>query len=198
MMTPRPRKIPVVLDDAEVLALLKSPDPKTPTGLRNLALMSVMAYSGLRVAEALKLTEQDIDWQEGVIRVRQGKGRKDRTVGLAPSALASLARWAERRPVKTGPLFTTLKGEPVSDRYVRQMVKREALAAGIQKDVHPHTLRHTAATKHYNASKDIRCTQEMLGHADISTTQIYTHVRPEQVIASMRALDYGPLEKPKS
>ena len=157
--------------------------------------MSVMVYGGLRVAEALKLTEADVDWQSGVVKVRQGKGRKDRVVGLAAPALAALAKWTERRPVKTGPLFTTLAGKPVSDRYVRQMVKREALAAGIEKDVHPHTLRHTAATKHYGQGKDIRLTQEMLGHADISTTQIYTHVKPEQVIASMRALDYGEAKR---
>jgi integrase/recombinase XerD len=185
------RRLPVVLDDGEVKALLKAPNPRTPTGLRNLALMSVMVYGGLRVAEALKLTEHDVDWQDGVVRVRQGKGCKDRTVGLAAPAVAALVRWCERRPIRTGPLFTTLKGAPLSDRYVRQMVKREALAASIAKDVHPHTLRHTAATKHYGQHKDIRLTQEMLGHADISMTQIYTHVHPEKVIASMRALDYA-------
>lgn len=190
-MTPRPRRLPIVLDDSEVVALLKQPNPKTPTGLRNLALMSVMVYGGLRVAEALNLTEQDIDWTAGEVKVRQGKGKKDRAVGIAAPALAALVKWAERRPVKTGPLFTTLKGRPLSARYVRQMVKREAQAAGIQKDVHPHTLRHTAATKHYGQHKDIRLTQEMLGHSDISTTQIYTHVHPEKVIQSMRSLEYG-------
>jgi integrase/recombinase XerD len=154
-----------------------------------------MLNAGLRASEALNVRVRDVDWVSGQLMVRQGKGKKDRAVWLNDTDLELLRAWKARRPVAGERLFTTLKGTPINDRDLREMVKRRARKAGISKDVHPHLLRHTFATDLYRATTDIRLVQKTLGHADVSTTMLYTHLVDEAVAHAMRTLRRG---EPKS
>ncbi len=133
-----------------------------------------------------KLKVNDLDWMSGKLKVKQGKGKKDRILWLNPQALEVLRKWREKRPRRadgrpTELLFTTLEGKLLSDRYLRVMVKRYAKKADIPKDIHPHTLRHTFATDLYRETKNIRLVQKALGHADLSTTMIYTHIVDDEL-----------------
>jgi integrase/recombinase XerD len=145
----RPKKLPTVLNTPEVQELLKQPNRKCPTGLRNYLVMLLMYRAGLRVSD----------------------------VPLETYVLDSLRKWKAERP-KGNKFFTTLKGEELNDRYIRTFVKRYAGKANIQKNVHPHTLRHTFATELLDQGFNIREVQDLLGHSDLSTTMIYTHVNP--------------------
>ena len=170
------RKIPEILEADEQAALLRQPNPRYPTGERNRLMLQLMMDTGLRLAEACALLWRDIDLTTGKLMVRQGKGAKDRTLWVGEGDLKSLRNWRERqaKDVVGSPnhVFTTMAGNPISGRYVQQMVKRYAAKAGIEKDVHPHTLRHTFATDLYRETTNIRLTQKPLGHANLSTTQI--------------------------
>ena len=118
--------------------------------------------------------------------VRQGKGAKDRTLWAGEPDLEALRRWRGRQAEEAAAsvcVFTTLQGNPVSGRYVQQMVKRYALRAGIEKDIHPHTLRHTFATDLLRETTNIRLTQKALGHANLATPLIYTHIVGEELEA---------------
>ena len=174
------RKIPDVLNAEEQGALLKQPNPRYPTGERNRLILQMMLDAGLRLAETTALCWTDIDLNTGRLKVHQGKGARDRVLWIGDSDLEALREWRERqaRDVEGAPghVFTTLEGRPVSNRYVQAMVKRYALKAGIGKNVHPQLLRHTFATDIYRETASIRLTQRALGHADLSTTQIYTHI----------------------
>jgi integrase/recombinase XerD len=149
-------------------------------------MMRMMLDTGLRVSEVLSLRVSEVDWMSGKVTVKQGKGRKDRILWLNEDALGQLRAWRERRPVATELLFTTLAGKRVRDNYLWAMVKRYAGKAGIDKNVHPHTLRHTFATDLYRETKNIRLVQKALGHADLSTTMIYTHIVDEELEDALR------------
>jgi len=187
----RPRKLPDVLTAAERHALLAAPRLRAPTGHRDRCLLTLMLNAGLRASEALNVRVRDVDWVSGQLMVRQGKGKKDRAVWLNDADLELLRAWKARRPVASERLFTTLKGTPINDRDLREMVKRRAHKAGIGKDVHPHLLRHTFATDLYRATTDIRLVQKTLGHADVSTTMLYTHLVDDAVAHAMRTLRHG-------
>lgn len=118
----------------------------------------------------------DIDWNSGQMMVREGKDKKDHALWINPDILSLLQTWRARRSGDTEYLFTTSTGGQVNGRALRAMVKRRAIKAGLTKNVHPHTLRHSFATEMYRQTKDIRRVQKMLGHADLSTTMIYTHI----------------------
>lgn len=173
-MVRKPRKLPEILTEEERKALLAQPNPKCPTGLRNLCLLRLMVDTGLRLAEVINLKAKDIDWTSGKTRVH-GKGKKDRVLWLNEDELELLKRWREDRPASEF-LFATLKGEQLNPRYVRAMVDRLAKKAGITKSIHPHTLRHTFASDLYRETTNLRLVQKALGHSDISTTQIYTQI----------------------
>lgn len=182
----RVKKLPETLNTQERRALLAAPRLQAPTGHRDLCMMTLMLNAGLRASEVLHLRGRDIDWTSGQLMVREGKGQKDRTLWLNEIDLDLLRAWKSRRPSTGDLLFTTLHGTPVKDRDLRAMVKRRARKAGISKDVHPHMLRHTFATDLYRVTKDIRLVQKTLGHADLSTTMIYTHLVDDDVAHAMR------------
>jgi len=188
---PRPRRLPTTLTTAERLALLAAPRLRAPTGHRDLCMLTLMLNAGLRASEVLHLHVHDIDWTSGQLVVREGKGKRDRMLWLNEADLELLRAWKARRPIATALLFTTLHGTPVKDRDLRAMVKRRARKVGIPKDVHPHMLRHTFATDLYRVTKDIRLVQKTLGHTDLSTTMIYTHVVDDAVAHAMRSLRQG-------
>ena len=185
------RKIPHVLEADEQTALLRQPNPRYPTGERNRLILSLMLNTGLRLSEAIALRWKEIDLNSGKLMVRQGKGLKDRTLWVSESDLTNLWNWRERqaRDVvgNSEHVFTTLAGNSLSGRYIQQMVKRYATKAAIRKDVHPHTLRHTFATDLYRETTNIRLTQKALGHANLGTTMIYTHVVDEELEGALKS-----------
>ena len=180
------RQIPEVLTATEQEALLAQPNPRYLTGHRNRVMLRLMLDTGLRVAETLSLEWKNIDLNSGKVMVRQGKGAKDRTLWTGEANLVALIEWQERQASEcTGSpqnVFTTKEGGKLNPAYVRKMVKRLAVKAGIQKDVHPHTLRHTFATDLYRETTNIRLTQKALGHSNLATTQIYTHVDQQKLL----------------
>jgi integrase/recombinase XerD len=198
MPPPRPKKhpgrhLPTTLTAAEAAALLRSANPRFPTGHRDRCLMQLMLNAGLRAAEVLALTVYDIDWMSGKLVVRQGKGGKDRVLWLNEGVLEALRRWRERRPQPAnGLLFTTLHGTPLHASQLRAMVKCRGNKAGLQhKDLHPHMLRHTFATELYRQTKGIRLVQKALGHSDLSTTMIYTHIVDADMEAALKRFRLG-------
>ena len=176
----RGKKLPVVLNNDEQLALLDQPNSRYPTGQRNHLILKIMLDTGLRASEANNLKWNHIDLMSGKLMVREGKGAKDRTLWLSEIDLELLKEWKERQVdeiyKKCAYIFTTLNGDPIQNRYLRKMVKRYSKKADIDKNVSPHTLRHTFATDLYRETKNIRLVQKALGHSDLSTTMIYTHI----------------------
>jgi integrase/recombinase XerD len=191
---PRGDRPPEPLSAVEVQALLAACSPVSLTGMRNRALLVVLWRGGLRCAEALALRPCDVDFAEGTIRVRFGKGRKARTVGIDGDALRVVRAWLGARDaagVESGWLFCDLKrgyaGEPMSGRYVRAEVARIARRAGVGHRVHPHGLRHTHAVELRREGWDIPLISRQLGHASIATTAIYVdHLFPAEVVDRAR------------
>jgi site-specific recombinase XerD len=193
----RPKRLPTVLNEDEQEALLKQPNPNRRTGLRNLCLLRLMLNTGLRAAEVLNLKVSDIDLPRGKVMVKQGKGKKDRTLWIGVKDLGLLKKWLKFKAQlpESEFLFTTRAGERLQDRYLRFMVKRLARQAGIDKDVHPHMLRHTFATDLLRKTKNIRLAQKALGHAQITSTQVYTHIVDDELEEAMKTFRAGGKDK---
>jgi len=187
LSTPRrSRKLPQVLTRGEVEKLLSQPSGTEPAALRDCALLELMYACGLRASEAIGLELLDVDIEEGVLRAR-GKGSKERVVPIGQAALRALRIYLERgRPglVKGAPephLFVNFRGGRLTRQGLYKIVRRHALTAGLADRMSPHTLRHTFATHLLSGGCDLRSVQEMLGHADVSTTQLYTHLSSERL-----------------
>ena len=185
--TPKlPRSLPASLTEADVEALLNVPDVEQPLGLRDRTMLEVLYASGLRVSELVSLDVGQISVNMGVIRV-MGKGGKERLAPLGEEALEWVIRYTkETRSVLLGEkvtnaLFVTTRGSAMTRQAFWHLIKRHARSAGIVKALSPHTLRHAFATHLLNHGADLRVVQMLLGHADISTTQIYTHVARERL-----------------
>jgi integrase/recombinase XerD len=184
----KPPRFPKALSEEDVEALLGQPDVATPLGLRDRAMLEVLYASGLRVSELVRLKLTEVSYDMGVVRVF-GKGAKERLVPLGEEALAWLARYSkESRPLllrkrSSDYVFVTGRGTPMTRQAFWHLIKRRARAALPGKSLSPHTLRHAFATHLLNHGADLRVVQLLLGHADISTTQIYTHVARERLKA---------------
>jgi integrase/recombinase XerD len=182
----RSRKLPQVLTRGEVEKLLSQPSGTDPQALRDRALLELMYASGLRASEAIGLELDDIDLEERVLRAR-GKGSKERVVPIGQAASRALSAYLERgRPklVKGRPeihLYVNFRGGQLTRQGLYKIVRRHALSAGLADRMSPHTLRHTFATHLLAGGCDLRSVQEMLGHADVSTTQLYTHLSSERL-----------------
>ena len=178
------RTLPDVLSHEEVAALVEAPDPDSKVYWRDRAILEVLYGSGLRVSEAAELPIRSVFADEGLLLVF-GKGGKERLVPTGGAALRALDRYLrEVRPrldrgKGRGIVFLNQRGTPLSRMSIWSLVKRSAEAAGIERKVSPHTLRHSFATHLLEGGADLAAVQELLGHADISTTQIYTHVDRE-------------------
>lgn len=179
------KQLPKTLTKEEGKALLSQPNKKAPTGLRNRCIMQLMLRAGLREAEVINLSSKDIEWKEGIVRVWKGKGSRDRTLYLEEHTLDLLRMWGQMRP-KGRYFFSTLQGKKLNDRYIREMVERYGRKAGIEKHVNPHMLRHTFATELLQEGYNIREVQKLLGHSDVSTTMIYTHVYDSDLANKLR------------
>ena len=187
------RQLPDTLDVAEVEALLEAPDAETPAGLRARALLELLYSCGLRVSEALNLDLEDVSLDESSVRVI-GKGDRERRLPVGDVAVAALDRYvAEIRPQllarsklpttnrRGGPLFVTDRGQRLGRMAAWRLIRRAALVGGVTGHVTPHTLRHSFATHLLEGGADLRVVQELLGHASITTTQLYTHLTGERI-----------------
>ena len=181
-----PRNLPKTLTEADVEALLNAPIVDQPLGLRDRAMLEVLYASGLRVSELVGLTIAQVSLNMSVVRV-MGKGSKERLAPLGEESLEWISRYAkEARPVLlngkvSDALFITARGVGMTRQAFWHLIKRHAKQAGMDKPLSPHTLRHAFATHLLNHGADLRVVQLLLGHADISTTQIYTHVARERL-----------------
>ena len=181
------KKLPTILEPEEAQKLLKQPNKRYPTGLRNKAIMSLMLHCGLRLAEVINLRPGSINLTKGKLRVVSGKGNKDRDLAIPEYLVDLLEAWRKIRP-KGDYFFSTLKGKKLSDRYIQQMVGRYAHKAGINnKKISPHTLRHSYATQYYKQTKDIETLRRILGHTDIGTTTIYITLANTDVEEGMKS-----------
>lgn len=178
-------RLPEVLTVAEVEALLAAPTPDEPLGWRDRALLEVAYGTGVRVSELVGLAVGDLWFDEALVRVL-GKGNKERLVPIGRRALGAAAVYGReirpgltRESTASGRFFLNYRGRPLSRVGAWGIIKRAAARAGLKKRVTPHTLRHSFATHLLEGGADLRAVQEMLGHADLATTQIYTHVDRE-------------------
>ena len=175
------RYLPDTLSEEEVATLIRSAGGKTPLEIRDRAIVELLYASGLRVSELCNARLENLDLEQGFIRVI-GKGNKQRLVPVGSGARRSLERYLSAgRPAlvgkKTGgEVFLSVRGRKLTNQRIWQLLGELARRAGLDKDVHPHMLRHSFATHLLQGGADLRIIQEMLGHADISTTQVYTHV----------------------
>jgi integrase/recombinase XerD len=182
----RSKKLPHVLNYAEVGKLLAAPEGAEPTALRDRALLEVMYACGLRASEVIGLEMSDIDLHEGFVRAR-GKGSKERLVPIGRQAIAAIRGYLRGgRPEllhgrEEPRLFLNFRGGPLTRQGLYKIVQRHARAVGLDGKMSPHTLRHSFATHLLSNGCDLRAVQEMLGHADIATTQMYTHLSGERL-----------------
>jgi integrase/recombinase XerD len=187
------RQLPDTLDVAEVEALLEAPDAESPAGIRARALLELLYSCGLRVSEALNLDMEDVSLLEASVRVI-GKGDRERRLPVGELAIGALELYIERvRPglvsregdrtpsVRGGPLFLTDRGQRLGRMAAWRLIRRAAVTTGVAGHVTPHTLRHSFATHMLEGGADLRVVQELLGHASITTTQLYTHLTGERI-----------------
>ena len=177
------RALPDVLGEAEMERILAQADPATRLGARDGAILELFYSCGLRISELAGLRGRDCSLEEGLARVR-GKGGKTRVVPMGRRAMARLEAWLAVRGagvVRSDAVFLSSRGGPLSRVRLWQIVKHYARKAGLSKNVKPHTFRHTFATHLLDHGADLRAVQELLGHADISTTQVYTHVSTDRL-----------------
>jgi integrase/recombinase XerD len=187
LSTPRKsQKLPLVLGRAEVQRLLEQPKGTDPIALRDRALLELMYACGLRASEATSLEPGQIDLQDGVLRV-VGKGSKERIVPVGREAVKAVEAYLRRgRPALVGAreerrLFVNFRGGALTRQGLYKVIGRHARSAGLANKMSPHTLRHSFATHLLAGGCDLRSVQEMLGHADVSTTQLYTHLSSEHL-----------------
>lgn len=180
------KTLPDSLTEQEVETLLEAPDITQAYGLRDKAMLELMYASGLRVSELIGLELGQIDVRQGVIKIL-GKGNKERLVPVGEQAIDSLAVYLQAgrhelvTSIKSSHLFLSKRGSGMSRQAFWQLIKRHARQAGIKARVSPHTLRHAFATHLLNHGADLRTLQMLLGHSDLSTTQIYTHVAQQRL-----------------
>lgn len=187
------RVLPDTLDVAQVEALLDAPDAESKEGIRARALLELLYSCGLRVSEALNLDMEDISLKEATVRVI-GKGDRERRLPVGEVAVAALERYVDdvrpslsarqdgtTPPRRGGPLFLTDRGQRLGRMAAWRLIRRAALIGGVTGHVTPHTLRHSFATHLLEGGADLRVVQELLGHASITTTQLYTHLTGERI-----------------
>ncbi len=179
------RSLPDVLNQNEVEAILNQPNTVEPLGIRDRAILETMYATGTRVSELISLKQSEVSVDNGAVRLF-GKGSKERLVPIGKIALKWIQKYQlevrnelARKGAGRDVLFLNARGRPMSRMAIWNIVRTYTVKAGIKKEVHPHTFRHSFATHLLEGGADLRAVQEMLGHADISTTQIYTHIDRE-------------------
>jgi len=176
------RRIPSYLSLREVESLLETPSPDTPLGIRDKAMLEVLYGAGLRISELVNLDVEDVDLRKGWIKV-MGKGFRERVLPLGREACQWVRKYLRERELKKekAPLFCNRYGKRISRQACWKIIKKYARKAGITGKISPHTLRHSFATHILSGDADLRAVQELLGHVNITTTQIYTHITRERL-----------------
>lgn len=178
----RDKKLPAFMEEGEMGRLLGAPAEDLP-GLRDRAILETLYSSGMRVSELVNMDVDNIDFISETVKL-YGKGKKERLVPIGSVALRAIKRYRDKLPAKISsknPLFLNKRGARLSDRSVRRIVNKYILMTSEKENISPHTLRHSFATHLLNRGADLRAVQELLGHASLSTTQIYTHVTTERL-----------------
>ena len=174
------KHLPQFLTEEEVFRLIESSVPKDEMGLRDRAILETFYSTGMRISELVSLSQDDLDFIGGVVKLK-GKGKKERIAPIGDKAISSLRDYLEKRKRQASAVFLNKRGTRITDRGVRNIVGKYLKASGMKKGVSPHTLRHSFATHLLNRGADLRTVQELLGHANLSTTQIYTHLTTEKL-----------------
>lgn len=197
------KKLPMFMGDSQIEMLLNAPPADTVLGIRDRAILETVYAGGLRVGELVALNLEDADLQQGFVRV-QGKGKRQRLAPIGSYAVRAIEHWLQVRSTKILPgreesaLFLNKNGTRLSTRSVARMLEKYLAQAGLDPKISPHTLRHTFATHLLNRGADIRSVQEMLGHASITTTQIYTHLTSDRLREAYDATGLGVKDKDAS
>lgn len=178
------KKLPVFLDEKSVIKLVTAPEGNSLKERRDRAVLETLYSSGIRVSELVGIDIEDADFIAGVIKVL-GKGRKERLAPIGEKAVSAIRKYMEERDIKgwgsKKALFLNKSGERITDRSIRRIVDKYIKVLSVKEGISPHTLRHSFATHLLNAGADLRSVQELLGHKNLSTTQIYTHVTMERL-----------------
>ncbi|MDD5662353.1 MAG: tyrosine recombinase XerC [Candidatus Omnitrophica bacterium] len=177
------KHLPSFMTEEEVSRLIESALPKDNNdelGLRNRAILETFYSSGLRISELVALSLEDIDFIAGIVKA-MGKGKKERVVPIGDAALTAIRKYLDKRKKQSNAVFLNKNGKRISARGVRDVVEKYLKSAGIQRGISPHTFRHSFATHLLNRGADLRTVQELLGHANLSTTQIYTHLTTDKL-----------------
>lgn len=175
-----PKHQPKVMERGQLKALLSAPSTRTLIGKRNRVIMELMANCGLRLDEVCTVPLDSVRWSDGILCVR-GKGGKDRCVPMHPKTMDLIKEYLDSRACDSEYLVSAYRGQKLCKRYVQKMIKRMAKKSCLPDWVTPHTLRHTYATQLLDEGFTIRQVQDLLGHASIQTTMIYTHVSPVEL-----------------
>lgn len=195
----RRKKLPKILEEEEQQQLINVFNERYPTALRNKTMIKLMLDSGLRLSEVINLKWEHINLMSGKLEVIEGKGAKDRIIYINEETIKQLKSWKDRQAKKLQEkgqpkaklVFTTLKGKKLNPANVRSMVYNYSDKAGITKKISPHTFRHTFATDLYRETSNIRLVQKALGHSDLSTTMIYTHIVDDELEQAMKNFRRG-------
>jgi len=178
------KKLPLFLDTDEVVKLIEAPDKNDVLGLRDRAILETLYSTGIRVGELVRLNIEDIDFISGAVKVF-GKGKKERLAPIGDKALCAIRDYLNKRKgrelMDKKVIFLNKNGTRLTDRSVRRVVKKYIKRVSLREDISPHTLRHSFATHLLNRGADLRSVQELLGHMNLSTTQIYTHVTTKRL-----------------
>ncbi|MBM3248955.1 MAG: tyrosine recombinase XerC [Candidatus Omnitrophica bacterium] len=181
LLTPKlDKRLPQFLTEDEINKLLDSPPKDEVSGLRDRAIMETFYSTGMRISELVGLNLDDVDFISGVVKVR-GKGKKERLLPIGEKALTALRHYLDKRKEKTKEIFLNKGGTRITDRGVRDILEKYIKLTSLKENISPHTLRHTFATHLLNHGADLRSVQELLGHVNLSTTQIYTHLSTERL-----------------
>jgi integrase/recombinase XerC len=181
LSSPKQEKyLPSFLTEEEVAKLIDSVIPKDERGLRDRAILETFYSTGIRISELANLSKEDFDFIGGIVKV-MGKGKKERIVPIGDKAISAIREYLDKRKKQTDAIFLNKNGEAITTRGIRNIVGKYIRLAGIKQGVSPHTLRHSFATHLLNRGADLRSVQELLGHANLSTTQIYTHLTTDKL-----------------
>lgn len=174
------KHLPLFMTENEVTKLVESPQSEEPSGLRDRAILETFYSTGIRISELVGLNLENIDFFSAVVKV-MGKGRKERMVPIGDKALRAIRDYIEHRKKETQVVFLNKNGRRITTRGVRLVLDKYIQRSSLRENISPHTLRHSFATHLLNRGADLRSVQELLGHANLSTTQIYTHLTTEKL-----------------
>jgi len=181
IVSPKQEKtLPKFLTEEETVRLIDAPDISTLKGLRDHAIFETLYSTGMRISELLGMKENDIDFISGTLKVF-GKGKKERLLPIGDRAMRAIRNYLEKRDVSTSTVFLNKNKKPLGARGVRKVMDDYIRKISLKIHISPHTLRHSFATHLLNRGADLRCVQELLGHANLSTTQIYTHLTTDKL-----------------